>query len=471
MPAVLVLALIGTAWQVRATDAAADIPLAVPTTPPGVPVVTPLLSVRRIPLFLQAPEADRRLVADLNQVVRDLPDNTCIAVTEYGRLLYGHNEIRPMIPASTQKLILALAALEAMGPEHVFSTRLMARTQPVDGVVDGDIWLVGGGDPVLMTGDYVERFDDAMAFSDLERLAEKVSAAGITTITGAVIGDESHFDSLRYVATWPERFRPGQQNQAGPLSALSVNDGFVWWHAENTANGLNTPAADPAEFAAVFFDDLLEDRDLVIKRSAQSGVAPLDAVVELARLDSPTLADIVTQMLVTSDNTTAELLLKSMGAIAAQPGSSAGGAEVVLGALVSAGLDSVGLVTADGSGLDPSNRVTCQVLTAVLEDAEHGEELVAGLAVAGQSGTMRRRLVGSSAEGRARAKTGTLRDVTSLAGQVETLEGRTLSFAILTNAEPLPDKVKRLHDQVVLNLISYPSGPDLDLLEPLIATG
>jgi D-alanyl-D-alanine carboxypeptidase/D-alanyl-D-alanine-endopeptidase (penicillin-binding protein 4) len=84
---------------------------------------------------------------------------------------------------------------------------------------------------------------------------------------------------------------------------------------------------------------------------------------------------------------------------------------------------------------------------------------------------MRRRLVGSSAEGRARAKTGTLRDVTSLAGQVETIEGRVLSFAVLTNAEPLPDRVKRLHDQVVLKLVAYPSGPDLDLLGPLPVVG
>ena len=101
----------------------------------------------------------------------------------------------------------------------------------------------------------------------------------------------------------------------------------------------------------------------------------------------------------------------------------------------------------------------------------HGPDLVDGMAVAGESGTMRGRLAGSSAEGRVRAKTGTLRDVNSLAGQVETLEGRKLSFAVLTNAEPLPDRVRRLHDRVALELVDYPSGPNLRLLEPLAVGG
>ncbi|HJL90379.1 MAG TPA: D-alanyl-D-alanine carboxypeptidase/D-alanyl-D-alanine-endopeptidase [Acidimicrobiales bacterium] len=467
LPVLLSSALLAATWQVRSSDDAADRPPQPPMSPPAASLVTPLISVRRIPLFLQAPEADRRLVADLRDVVSGLPDSSCVAVTEFGRLIYGFNEVSPLIPASTQKLLLGLAALETMGADHVFTTRVVSRIPPLNGVVDGDVWLVGGGDPVLMTDDYVDRFDDEMAFTNMERLADELVGAGVSSIAGAVIGDESLFDSLRYVESWPERFRPGQQNQAGPLSALSVNDGFSWWHATNTANGLNTPAGDPAAFAAALFDDLLEDRDMVIRRSAQAGVAPLDAAVELASIDSPTLAEIVTQMLVTSDNTTAEVLLKNLGSTVSPPGSSAAGTGVVLTALGAAGHDLSGVMAADGSGLDPANRVTCRILTAVLEDAEHGPELVSGLAVAGRSGTMRRRLVGSSAEGRARAKTGTLRDVTSLAGQVETLEGRILSFAVLTNAEPLPDRVKHLHDQVVLKLVAYPSGPDLDLLVPL----
>ena len=471
LPLILLSVAVGATWQARATDAAADLPPDPPGSPVPATVSTPLFSARRVPLFLQAPEADRRLVADLDAVVADLPSRTCVAVTEYGRLLYGHNESEPLIPASTQKLLTGVAALELLGPDHVFTTRVVARVAAVDGVVDGDIWLVGGGDPLLMTMGYVGRFDDRMSYTDVGHLAGQMAVAGLTEVTGAVIGDESRFDSLRYVVTWPERFRPGSQNQAGPLSALSVNDGFVWWHAVNTSNGLSTSAADPAAFAAGLFDDLLEAREILIRRPPQSGIAPLDATVELARIDSPPLNEIVAQMLMTSDNTTAELLLKAMGGVASPPGTSQAGAASVMTALKGAGHDLTGVVTADGSGLDSGNRVTCRVLTAMLEDPVHGPDLVDGMAVAGESGTMRGRLAGSSAEGRVRAKTGTLRDVNSLAGQVETLEGRKLSFAVLTNADPLPDRVRRLHDRVVLELVGYPSGPDLRLLEPLAVGG
>ena len=89
-----------------------------------------------------------------------------------------------------------------------------------------------------------------------------------------------------------------------------------------------------------------------------------------------------------------------------------------------------------------------------------------GLAVAGESGTMRKRLVGTSAQGRVAAKTGTLSDAVSLAGRVETIGGRSLTFAVLSNAQPMPEEIRSIHDQVVLTLVGYPDGPDLSLLEP-----
>ena len=87
--------------------------------------------------------------------------------------------------------------------------------------------------------------------------------------------------------------------------------------------------------------------------------------------------------------------------------------------------------------------------------------------MAGRSGTLRERLVGTAAEGRMRAKTGSLRDVVSLVGAVETLTGRTLAFAVVTNAEGSGAQVKALHDRVVLGLVPYPDGPPLELLGPL----
>jgi D-alanyl-D-alanine carboxypeptidase/D-alanyl-D-alanine-endopeptidase (penicillin-binding protein 4) len=110
-------------------------------------------------------------------------------------------------------------------------------------------------------------------------------------------------------------------------------------------------------------------------------------------------------------------------------------------------------------------------MTGLLEDTEHGPDLLEALPVAGQSGTLRERLVGTAAEGRMRAKTGRLRDVVSLVGVVETLTGRTLAFAVVTNAEGSGAQVKALHDRVVLGLVPYPDGPPLELLGPLPVDG
>src|SRR5690606_7760656 len=97
---------------------------------------------------------------------------------------------------------------------------------PVDGVVTGDLHLVGGGDPVLATNPYADRFPrQPQLRTDIESLADAVVAAGVRRVEGSVVGDESRYDAQRYVAGWPGRYL--DQNVVGPLSALSVNDSFA----------------------------------------------------------------------------------------------------------------------------------------------------------------------------------------------------------------------------------------------------
>ncbi|MBT7131730.1 MAG: D-alanyl-D-alanine carboxypeptidase/D-alanyl-D-alanine-endopeptidase [Actinobacteria bacterium] len=465
LPLVFALVAVGAFWQSKVTDVDANRPpLTVEAAAPR--LSTPLLSGRRLPEVLQGPEAQRRLVATLDEAVAELPAGSCLAVNENWETRYAHQADLPLVPASTQKLLTAAAALAVLGPDYVFTTRVMAQSGPVDGVVDGNVWLVGAGDPLLMTADYADRFSTPLPYTDLNLLADQIAAADVDTITGAVVGDESYFDDLRWVATWPERFRAGAQNQSGPLSALSVNDGFSQWDSENTANGLNTAAEDPAAFAAAFFDDLLEDRSLRIYQRASSGLAPEDALVELASIDSPPVAILVAQMLQASDNTTAELLVKALASFSYGHGTTEQGLQEMSDALGEIFLQEI--VAADGSGLDPGNLVTCSLLVELLGDTGGWDatDLRSGLALAGSTGTMRNRLVGSSGEGRVRAKTGTLNDVVSLAGVVETLEGRTLTFALISNADPLPENLRQLHDQIVLDLVAFPVGPPLALLEP-----
>ena len=108
-------------------------------------VGTPLLSVRRIPEFLQAPTAHRRLREALAEPVAALPTGTCLSVAEYGQELFSVDAAAPMTPASAQKLLTALGALRLLGPGSVLTTRVVVDEPPVNGVVLGDLWLVGGG--------------------------------------------------------------------------------------------------------------------------------------------------------------------------------------------------------------------------------------------------------------------------------------------------------------------------------------
>ena len=137
----------------------------------------------------------------------------------------------------------------------------------------------------------------------------------------------------------------------------------------------------------------------------------------------------------------------------------------MLATLEGAGHRVAEVVPHDGSGLDPDNRVTCSLLVDLLGDELYGGVLVDSLPVAGQQGTMKKRFVGTAGEGRVRAKTGTLREVSSLAGVVDTPAGRRLAFAVITNGE-LPFEIRELHEDLVLALLSYPEAPAAEVLQP-----
>ena len=118
---------------------------------------TSLFSARRVPVFLQAPIADQELRIAAEKIVAQLPGLSCVNVLEDGRVIFEQLSNEPVIPASTQKLLTGIALLENFGPEHRFSTRVISQNQPVNGILEGDLWVVGGGDPLLMTANYAER--------------------------------------------------------------------------------------------------------------------------------------------------------------------------------------------------------------------------------------------------------------------------------------------------------------------------
>jgi len=425
---------------------------------------TPVLSARRVPSVVAAPVADRRLRGDLAAWAGSAHQPSCAVVLDArGQVVLDHHGDEPMVPASTLKLLTATAALEALGADHTYRT-VVVGPPPEGGVVRGDLTLVGGGDPVLVTEDYAARSPrQPQVHTSMEALADALVSAGVTRVEGSIVGDESRYDQQRYLPVWPARYI--DQNQTGPLSALSVNDGFAEYPTPQVHRDLR-PAPDPAAHAAGVLTLLLAARGVEVVGPPRSGAAPAGEP-ELAAVESPPLAEIVRQLLQESDNTTAELLVKELGAQAGDP-TTAGGLRRLVEVLGAAGLDLTGAAITDGSGLSTENRVPCRLVLQALVDPETGPLLRERLAVAGESGTLWRSFLDTSLVGHLRGKTGRLNAVASLAGTVVDDDGE-LAFAYLANdPDGLIDVQAVVSTQATLAqiLLSWPQTPDVTVLGP-----
>ncbi len=446
-----------------ATPAAqADSPASEAEAPAPRSVVTPVLSARRVPGLLAAHQADVALQAALQPILDQSTSTTCLTVQATGRTIENVNGDLPVTPASTEKLLTATAVLERMGEDGTVTTAAVAESAPQDGVIDGDLYVVGAGDPLLATTGYLATFDEPdEPYNDFAKLADAIKEARVTEIHGKVIADESKFDSVRYLATWPKRYITA--NEVGPLSSLMVNDGFTGYTEHPDAPASIRRPGEPAQLAAETLTSLLEERGVRVSGAPTTGTAP-HAATTVASLDSLPMRTNVREMLRRSDNTTAEILLKGLAAHDGGLGTTEAGAAVVQDTLQQLGLPAHGSVTVDGSGLDLGNRVTCKLLSAALDHQGPGSSLADDLPVAGESGTLRKRMRGTAAEGKLRAKTGTLNEVSALAGFVRSASGEDLTFAFIINGA-LPNALT-LSDQVGVALADYGNGVSLEALSP-----
>ena len=339
---------------------------------------TPLMSVRRGPTALAA---DRRsdVLGDASRALAAAVDGeSCVAVGMDDAVVVAANSTTPVIPASNLKVVTATAAVEVLGPGTVFTTELVGPA-PVDGVVQGDVYLVGGGDPVLSEQWYTEpsaiRKRPPVHTTSIESLAKALTAAGVTSITGGVLGDGTRYDDERHPPGWSDDINASADGV--PVGALVVNDSI------SQTGGI---ASDPAKSAAQTFRRLLRDQGIAVAGDSGTGVAPSDAQV-LATVTSAPLSDIVNEMLSTSDNLTAEMLVKEIGVVAARQGTRDAGLGVIGAHLVEWGVPAAQFVLADGSGLSRENRITCDGLLRVLQRGSGTDVVGSGLARAGQDGS------------------------------------------------------------------------------------
>jgi serine-type D-Ala-D-Ala carboxypeptidase/endopeptidase (penicillin-binding protein 4) len=328
-----------------------------------------------------------------------------------GTVVFSQNEGRALAPASNEKLPLTYAALVRLGPTYRIDTDVLGQ-----GGLDGTVWsgslvLQGNGDPTLSS-------------ADLRDLALQVKAAGVRSVTGGVIGDESAYDARRTVAGWKPSF---YLDESPPLSALVVDRARV---------GRALTRA-PVLAAATAFRAALRGVGIAVSGPVRTGSVD-DWAEPLASVSSPTLATMIRFMDRQSDNFIAEMLLKQLGLNEVDRGTSAAGAQVVTQALAEAGVPMAGVRIVDGSGLSQLDRLTAKALGSLLEiswaDPAVRPSLLAALPVAGLNGTLQDRLRSPPARGRVVAKTGTTSNASSLSGYV----AARYAFAIVQNGHPLP---------------------------------
>jgi serine-type D-Ala-D-Ala carboxypeptidase/endopeptidase (penicillin-binding protein 4) len=342
-----------------------------------------------------------------------------------GRLVYESNEGTMLAPASNMKLVTSLSALNTWGPDHRFKTELYGPDVPIhEGVLDGDIYLKGYGDPSLSTRAY-QRSEFGFRTASFEGFAKRLKALKVTKVRGRVLGDETYFDALRNGPTWT----PNLQLESGTLSALTGN--------ESVENGRRV--AEPAVYAAELLTQALRAKGIKVTGKPGLGLVPYTARLLKQQFSAP-LKTLLKRMDKNSDNFFAEIFTKGFGKQVMGTGSTDAGVEVSARTLDAIGIDPASYHLVDGSGLSYQNRLTAGDLSRLLGAARQradGDVLYDALAIAGEDGTLVVRMRHTAAQGNAHAKTGTLAIAVCLSGYVTSANDHEVGYSILLGGDPV----------------------------------
>ncbi len=362
----------------------------------------------------------------------------CVYDLTADSLLFAFNQQKVLRPASTQKVMTAVAALDILGRNHRATTRVfctgnvekcpMSSTNSSDkfltttvSVLHGNVVVVGGYDPLL-------------SHDDLKAMAAAVRELGIDSIDGRVVADVSMTDTLSLGSGWcwddvPSSFVPY-------LSPLFFN------HAQPLDGGSSKFMAHPERYFARIFHQELRNCGVHIAPFAYS-VSSSDALAgngsaRAVYAVTHTLEEVLERMMKRSDNLHAESVFYLLAGNAKPRGATRKeGAQQVETVLRRAGVDLAGIEVADGSGLSLYDYLTAASHVAMLRYAylrpQIFDPLFASLPIAGVDGTLQRRMTTSSARNRVRAKTGTVEGVSSLAGYATASNGHLLAFSIILN--------------------------------------
>ena len=351
------------------------------------------------------------LAASLNAILSTINCSVSVQVASADKydLLYELNPQKEMIPASITKLITSAAAIHYLGVNHDFKTVAYTDDSDIkDGVINGNLYLKGYGDPDLSS-------------SDILYLAKQIADNNIGEITGNIVYDESYLDNDHY----------------GLASYFKGDTHKNYWPYVSAVNFNKNPGNyDPAASAANYLSDNLIALNVRVGGIVVAGVTP-NAAKEIAYVYH-SMYNVLSQMNKESDNHSASTLFKDIGAeYASAPGSIEKGEDAIVEFLTSIGNPRNIFEIVEGSGLSRYNVVNSDLYVRLLkymyDDEKSFDYFYGSLSIAGKDGTLRNRMIGTEAERNVHGKTGTLNSVSTVTGYAVSRDNELLIFYIAMN--------------------------------------
>jgi D-alanyl-D-alanine carboxypeptidase/D-alanyl-D-alanine-endopeptidase (penicillin-binding protein 4) len=373
-----------------------------------------------------------------------------------GDTLYSRNAGKLFMPASNQKLLTSSVALHQLGPNYRFRTVIGKRGELKDGVLNGDLIVVGNGDPTIS-----DRMRGS-AMKAMQAIADSIAARGVRQISGSIRPGGNAFPDGIYGYGWEI---DDATSSATPIDELLFNEGQVRYirHTPrgDTIDYIGTDNPTRAYLAAL--DTALRARGITSARVTDS-IASLDQPLDtLYAFYSPPLREILPPFLKPSQNQIGEILLKTLARERTGVGIADSGVAVVTRQLREWGVDSTGVLIYDGSGMSRHDLVTPETILKILVAMQRDtafQVFYDALPIAGVDGTIRTRMVNTPAANNMHAKTGSLEFVRSLSGYITDADNDRLIFAFLSNHFIVPtSQIARVQDAVGVLLAKYRSGP------------
>ena len=372
-----------------------------------------------------------------------------------GDTLYSLNAGKLFIPASNMKIITGASALALLGPDYRFKTSFVSLDLVRDSVINGDLIVVGRGDPTVS-----DRVQQGNAMTWMGRVADSLVAHGIKRVNGKLRRGMNAFPDTIYGYGWEWDDLSGES--AAPIDELLYNEGMTTVSRRIAGRDTTVQVAtgNPARTYLEALAAALSARGILVT----GGVSDSDPAifadgVTLFEVSSPPLREILRYMEKPSQNQIAEMLLRTIGLERTGVGSADSGSAVVSRQLLAWGAERDGFVVYDGSGMSRHDLLTpetiVRTLVAIQRDTAF-QVFYDALPIAGVDGTIRTRMVGTPAAGNLRGKTGSLEFVRSLSGYVTDSDGDRLVFSILNNDFTVPvDSVSRFQNNVGALLAGY----------------